>query len=223
VKIDKRGEKHPHEHLLVDEVRKMRDEGGFSGFWQSLSACPARTTFEVQDNKEVVLLLMRKHVVTNIGWIFLALVLFLIPFVWSEFPLINMISSDVSFGLTVLWYMGVSLFIFQKILFWFYNVYIVTDERIVDIDFFGLLHKNVNVTYIKNVQDVHYSQIGIMSSLFNFGNVVVQTSAEQRSDDRFAEQSAFTFEAVFNPDRVTRAIVQLMEQEEKEAYEGRTR
>ena len=62
-----------------------------------------------------------------------------------------------------------------------------------------------------------------MSSLFNYGNVIVQTAAEQRSEDRREEVSAFTFEAVSNPDRVVKVIGELMEQEENEEYEGRTR
>ncbi len=53
--------------------------------------------------------------------------------------------------------------------------------------------------------------------------LVIQTAAEQRSADRTEESSAFTFEAVPNPDRVVKVISELMEQEEKESYEGRTR
>jgi len=76
---------------------------------------------------------------------------------------------------------------------------------------------------LKNVEDVSYSQIGIMSSIFNYGKVVVQTASEQLSDDVGQESAAFTFNAVLNPDRVMRVISQLMEQEEQEAYEGRVR
>jgi len=123
----------------------------------------------------------------------------------------------------VLWYTGLLLYAFQNLLLWFYNVYIVTDERVVDVDFFGLLYKNVNMAQLKNVEDVSYSQIGIMSSIFNYGKVVVQTASEQLSDDVGQESAAFTFNAVLNPDRVMRVISQLMEQEEQEAYEGRVR
>jgi len=115
------------------------------------------------------------------------------------------------------------LYMFQNFLMWFYNVYIVTDERVVDVDFFGLLYKNINVAQLRSVEDVSYSQIGLLSSMFNYGKVVVQTASEQLSDDVGQESAAFTFNAVSNPDRVVRVINQLMEQEEQEAYEGRVR
>ncbi len=80
-----------------------------------------------------------------------------------------------------------------------------------DVDFFGLLYKNINVTQINRIEDVNYSQRGLISSFFNYGDVVVQTSSEQRSDDRREEESAFTFQAAQNPALVTKIISELME------------
>ena len=211
------------EKVVVDEVKEMNKEGVFNGSWKSLVAYPKKTKFEFQNKGEVIMLLMRRHPVTNLGWAMASLILLFIPFFWGEFPLLTAVSEKVRFGITVLWYTGLLLYAFQNLLLWFYNVYIVTDERVVDVDFFGLLYKNVNMAQLKNVEDVSYSQIGIMSSIFNYGKVVVQTASEQLSDDVGQESAAFTFNAVLNPDRVMRVISQLMEQEEQEAYEGRVR
>ena len=211
------------EKVVVDEVKKMHKEGIFNGSWKSLMAYPRKTSFEFQNKEEVIMLLMRKHLVTNLGWGLASLVLLFIPFFWGEFPLLVAVNEEVRLGMTVLWYTGLLLYVLQNLLLWFYNVYIVTDERVVDVDFFGLLYKNVNVAQLKNIEDVSYSQIGILSSIFNYGKVVVQTASEQLSDDVGQESAAFTFNAVSNPDRVVRVISQLMEQEEQEAYEGRVR
>lgn len=209
--------------VVVDEVRQMDKEGVFSGFWKSLAAYPRKTKFEFQNKGEVIMLLMRRHPITNLGWVMISLILAFIPFFWGEFPLLMAVSEGVRSSITVLWYAGLLLYAFQNLLLWFYNVYIVTDERVVDVDFFGLLYKNVNMAQLKNVEDVSYSQIGILSSIFNYGKVVIQTASEQLSDDVGRESAAFTFNAVSNPDRVMRVINQLMEQEEQEAYEGRVR
>lgn len=211
------------EKVVVDEVKKMHKEGNFKGPWKSLMAYPRKTSFEFQNKEEVILLLMKRHLVTNLGWGLVSLLLLFIPFFWGEFPLLVAVNDRVRLGITVLWYTGLLLYILQNLLLWFYNVYIVTDERVVDVDFFGLLYKNVNVAQLKNIEDVSYSQIGILSSIFNYGKVVVQTASEQLSDDVGQESAAFTFNAVSNPDRVVRVISQLMEQEEQEAYEGRVR
>lgn len=211
------------EVVVVDEVKQMYKEGNFNGSWKSLLAYPRKTSFELQNKGEVIMLLMRRHLVTNLGWGLASLVLLFIPFFWGEFPLLVVVNEKVRLGMTVLWYTGLALYVLQNLLLWFYNVYIVTDERVVDVDFFGLLYKNVNVAQLKNIEDVSYSQIGILSSIFNYGKVVVQTASEQLSDDVGQESAAFTFKAVSNPDRIVRVISQLMEQEEQEAYEGRVR
>ncbi len=208
---------------VVAEVKKLVDEGFSHPVWRSLTACPSDTKFEAQHDDEQVLLLMRKHPVTNLWWIALAAMFVGVPLFWGEFPLISGVSALVRLSLVVFWYLGLAFFAIQNILLWFYNIYIVTDERIIDVDFFGLLYKNINATQIRKIQDVNYSQVGMLSSVFNFGNVAIQTASEQRSADAREEASAFTFAAVSNPDRVAKVIGELMEQEEKEEYEGRTR
>ena len=208
---------------LVETVKKLVAEGFSGPPWRSLTACPPKTKFEAQHEKEEILLLMRRHPITNLWWMASIAMLFGVPLFWSEFPLVANVTAPVQLALAIFWYLGLAFFAIQNLLLWFYNVYIVTDERIIDVDFFGLLYKNVNATQIQKIEDVSYSQVGMMASVFNFGNVVIQTAAEQRSDDTNEEGSAFTFGAVSNPDRVVKVISELMEQEEKEEYEGRTR
>lgn len=208
---------------IVAEIKKLVEEGFSSPIWGSLAACPPNVKFEAQNDDEQVLLLMRRHPVTNLWWIAVSAMLLGIPLFWGEFPLISSVSLMVQLSLAIFWYLGLAFFALQNLLLWFYNVYIVTDERVIDVDFFGLLYKNINATQIRKIEDVNYSQVGMLSSMFNYGTVVVETSSEQRTSDLSDENSAFTFDAVSNPDRVVKVISELMEQEEKEEYEGRTR
>jgi len=83
-------------------------------------------------------------------------------------------------ALLLLWYLMTFAFGLERFLNWYFNVYIVTDRRIVDIDFNGLLYKNISECSHDRVQDVTYKTGGLLQTLFDFGDVYIQTAAEQR-------------------------------------------
>ncbi|MFZ3068910.1 MAG: hypothetical protein WA052_01200 [Microgenomates group bacterium] len=198
----------------IQEVKDLEKSGKFRSLFGSFVVTPPKTRFESQDNDEKIVILGRRHFITNLKWLTLACFAIFVPMFWGEFPMIKALNTNTSFILSIVWYSALLFYVIQNFILWFYNVYIVTNERLVDVDFFGLLYKNINVTQIGRIEDVNYSQRGLFSSFFNFGNVVVQTSSEQRSDDR-SEGSAFTFDHVANPDLVVKIISELMEEEQK--------
>ncbi len=59
---------------------------------------------------------------------------------------------------------------------WSYNIFIVTPKRVIDIDYSNTVIHNVAETKMTHIQDVNYTQVGFISSLFNFGDVFVQTA-----------------------------------------------
>jgi len=209
----------------VDEIKEVNDlkrGGHFRSSLGMLVVSPEKTRFESQDDDEEVILLGRRHFSTNFGWMALVCFVFFVPLFWSEFPMIKVLTVNTAFALTIVWYSAVLFFVIQNFLLWFYNIYIVTNERVVDIDFFGLLYKNINVTQINRIEDVNYSQKGIMAGIFNFGDVIVQTSSEQKSDDR-SDMSAFYFEAALNPVLVVKIISQLMEKADDNTKKNKLR
>lgn len=212
-----------HYDVVVDEVKKMVKEGLTGSFWASISAIPKNTRFEAQNEGETVLLLLRSHPIVNLSWIALIVFLLPVPFFWGSFPLIESVTPILSLFISILWYLGLSLLAMMKFLTWFYSVFIVTDERVIDVDFYGFLFKNIDVTQIKNIEEVNYRQAGILAHYLNFGNVIVQTASEQRTAVKGEKGAAFTFESVPDPDRVARVISELMQQEEQEEIEGRVR
>ena len=131
----------------------------------------------------------------------------LIPF-FSLLPLKYMILS------VVVWYLMVFGFGFEKFLTWYFNVYIITDERIIDYDFFSLMYKRVSEAKIDRIEDITYSMGGALMSVFEFGDVYIQTAGEQRELD---------FEAVPKPQVVVKLLNELMIEEEREKLEGRVR
>ena len=196
----------------IQEIKDLEKSGKFRSLFGSFVVTPPKTRFESQDDDEKIVVLGRRHFITNLKWLTIACFAIFVPMFWGEFPMIKALDVNTSFILSIVWYSALLFYVIQNFVLWFYNVYIVTNERLVDVDFFGLLYKNINVTQIGKLEDVNYSQRGLFAGFFNFGDVVVQTSSEQRSDDR-SEKSAFTFDHIANPDLVVKIISELMEVE----------
>ena len=56
------------------------------------------------------------------------------------------------------------------------DVWIVTDERVINIEQKGLFSRSVSELHFYNVQDVTTSVRGVIPTLLNYGDVEVQTA-----------------------------------------------
>ena len=175
---------------------------------------PDNVKFETQDQHEKVVLLLRQHPIVNIPWILIAGVLIFAPLVLGSFPLIDFLPERFQFISIIIWYLVVTAFVIESFLSWFFNIYILTDERIVDIDFHNLIYKEVSDAKISNIQEVNHSVGGVVGTVFNFGDIKIQTAGAVPT---------FDFLNVANPARVVRIIGELRQEEEQETLEGRTR
>ncbi len=159
----------------------------FSSYEENSQHC----RFENQDPDEKILLLLRAHPITNLAWIIPAVLFFLMPFFIPLFlSLLNVDLSQLpeSFALMflIINYLLVLIIIFEGFLQWYFNVYIVTDKNIVDIDFHSILFKNIDVAPLRNIEDTSSSMGGILSSFFHYGNVFIQTAGTGRNIDLHA-------------------------------------
>lgn len=175
---------------------------------------PDKVDFETKERKEKVVLLLRRHPVTNVAWILITALMILAPLTLSVFPLLSFLPSNFQSIAVLGWYLITTAFALENFLTWFFNVNIITDERIVDIDFHNLIYKEVSDCKIDNVQDVTYKMGGVVRTIFNYGDVYIQTAAEI---------PAFEFLAVPKPSKVARVLQDLIIEEEKEKLEGRVR
>lgn len=199
-----------------EQIKRMLGDNCSNSLWSSFVVNPHRLRFQAQHESEEVILLGRRHPITNLGWLSLVCIALFVPMIWGEFPFFNALTELTVTKVTILWYLTLIFYVILNFLLWFYNVYIVTDERLVDVDFVGLLNKTVNIADLDKLEDVNYSQNGLMDSLFNMGDVIVQTASEQKTPDASGELSAFTFEEIANPDKVAQVISQLIDNEEEE-------
>lgn len=170
--------------------------------------------FDTQEPEEKILLMLRAHVITNISWLFISVILFFAPAVLRFFPLLNSFPIRFQLMFVIVWYLILLIFVFERFLSWFFNMTIITDERIIDIDFLNLTNKQVSDCDIDKIQDVTFTNAGVIGTIFNFGNVQVQTAAEVLE---------FVFENVPGPAKVADILQRLRTEEKLEAIEGRVR
>lgn len=159
--------------------------------------------FESQTEEEHLILLLRAHFVTNVPWIILTLLLAVVPILVSSFGFLDQLSLGLNISaqriddFILIWYLVVFAFAFQNFITWYFNVYILTDQRIVDFDFFQLLYKKISSAQLTNIEDITVSMGGVAQVLFNYGSINIQTAGEVPE---------FEFARVANPAEVKKAI-----------------
>jgi len=144
---------------------------------------PNDIRFETQDPDEEVILFMRQHIIVLIPKLILGIIIFFVPFIL--FPiLIQFLQNSVSLpgGYVVVgmvfWYVATFGYFLAMFMQWYFNIFIVTNHRIIDIDFLYFLYKKFAEAKIEKIQDISFRTGGIMATIFNFGDVVIQTAGE---------------------------------------------
>lgn len=175
---------------------------------------PSVFKFREQDDLEEIILVMRPHWFTNVSWILTAIFMLFVPTiarflpVWSGVPLMYQMLG------ILFWYMITLAFVLENFLSWYFDVYIITDERVVDIEFKNLLDKKFAEAKITMIQDISSRVAGISQTMLNYGDVRIQTAAEIPE---------ICFEKVPNPDKVIKVLQMMRQEEEQEAIDGRVR
>jgi len=178
----------------------------------SFAFLPKGVDFETKNKGEKVVLLLRRHPITNLRWIFLAVLMSLAPLLLASFPIVDFLPSNFRFVAVLGWYMIVLAFVFENFLSWFFNVNILTDERIVDIDFVNLIYKEISDADIDKIQDVTFKVGGVAQTMFNYGDIYIQTASEK---------PRFEFISIPKPEDVAKILQELRNEEKQEELEGR--
>lgn len=175
---------------------------------------PRNLRFETQEQKEKVILLLRRHLITNVPWLVATTAMAIFPFLAVRIFPLDFIPPSYRLIIFITWYLLTFAFSFEKFLSWFFNVNIITDERIVDVDFPSILYRDISTTKIDQIQDVSIKVGGFVRSLFNYGDVAIQTAGTVPE---------ICFEAVPRPGRVAKILNDLILEEEQEKIDGRVR
>jgi hypothetical protein len=180
----------------------------------SFNYYPRSVNFENKDPEEKVILFLRAHPITNLGWMSLTFILAITPPFLTALPLFDNVPFKYILLGGFIWYLFTFIYAFEAFLDWFFSIDIITDERIFDFDFYNLTYRQVTDVNIDKIQDVTVSIGGGIGTLFNFGNVLIQSAAEITEID---------FYNVPQPDKVAKVLREMRLEEEIEHQEGRVR
>ena len=185
----------------VPEVNKELKHKNSVHFYSSLGINPEGLIFENQEQDEGIVLLVRRDLITNVPWIVTALILIFIPpiiFLLNDlFTPFFQISATTQLIAVLFYYLIVAGFILVEFTLWYFNVGLVTNRRIIDLDVSGILYKHTAETRLELIEDVSYAQVGSIRSIFNYGDVLIQTAA------KFAN---FEFDRAPEPAKIVRII-----------------
>ena len=129
--------------------------------------------FEDQFDDENVLFVFRKHpIVMRKGLV-----------IGSVCPLLGVLPAAIKPSLGFGWFFGgliVGLIMWVVVMFpswisWYYSVYIVTDQRIIQITRKGLFHHTVVDLTLNQIQMVNYQIAGLQETMLGYGTIMMQT------------------------------------------------
>ena len=179
-------------------------------------------TFPGQHDNENVILVLRKHPISLLGYaiqllffLFLPVLsyIFLIPIafpIFLEYPYQN-----IYFMFSVIFYGFIWITAFVIWVDYYLDIWIITNERLLDIEQKGFFNRTVSELDLKKIQDITSNVNGIIQTIFGFGNIQIQTAAEEKK---------FELKSIHHPVTARRKIIKLYKQaKEKDKFIYRDR
>jgi membrane protein YdbS with pleckstrin-like domain len=143
----------------------------------SFKAFPKSLNFNGKEEEEEVVLVVRSHWIFLVPKVLLAILLpILITVIYAVFPgIFN--SFAMFFGILIAGAVISISILATAFLKWYYNVNIVTDQRVVDVDFHNIVSHTMSEAQLEKIEDISHSVLGIVSSIFDIGTVYIQTAS----------------------------------------------
>jgi len=170
---------------------------------------PKGLSFQTQKPDESIILFLRSaFLAENFSWIIMSLILIILPpsiaAILTHTNLTFLNSPELGRFMIVFllfYYLFILTYGFLNFLTWFYNVFIITSERIIEINYSDVVIHNMAETKLSHIEDVRYAQSGFVSSFLNVGNIYMQTAGTEEN---------FEIKAVPKPREITNIIVDLI-------------
>lgn len=171
-----------------------------------------RKLFPSQMDDEKIYLVIREHWVhlflKILIWVFFASALVLFNrFAQANLPAIfEGTWGQITQMFTFVYNMILALSLFLTFVIYYLNAQIITNIRVVDIDQVGLFSHVISELHIDKIEDVTSETNGILGTVFNYGNVYIQTAAAVER---------FEFNNVPNPAEIEKLVLDLYEKRPK--------
>ncbi len=138
--------------------------------------------FEDQFDDEEVLFVFHKHpvvmrkgiVISSVGILAGPIYTLLLTVIYAHNP--DKYPSPNFFFLSLIASFGLSILLFLPYwIGWYFSIFIVTDQRFIQISQKGLFHRSVADLGLSQIQSVNYEVAGLQETMLGFGTIKMQT------------------------------------------------
>ncbi len=152
----------------------LRNDHSFNSF-------PKGLKFHGQEQEEQVILIIRSHWIVYVPQLLLAILVFVLPWILglissaifqSTAIFISLLATSILIGASIL---------VSAIIKWYYNVDMITDQRVVDLDFPNVMAHTMSEAQLERIEDVTQKQLGLLGSVFDVGTVYIQTAGSSQN------------------------------------------
>lgn len=153
-------------------------------------------SYELNQNENLIRI-VRRHPVTFLLPIFKAgLLLFIIG--GGGYWILKVYKNDFKELAIIAGFIFASLYLFFKWLTWSTTVFIITNERVIDINRKGMFNKTVTEAEFRNIQEVLYEINGLIATLFKVGNVLVKTL-----------EGTIAMQGIYKPENIYKIVIEI--------------
>lgn len=137
---------------------------------------PRDISFYGKEKDEEVILVVRSHWIKYLPFLAASLLVLFFPliFILLDTTLSENVVLFLAFFIPCLT-LSLSIIVYAFIR-WFYNVNIITDKRIIDLDFTSVVSHSLSEARLEKIEDITHKQLGLVGSLFDVGTVYFQTA-----------------------------------------------
>ena len=132
---------------------------------------------------EKILMILHRHWIVILGRFLGGVLLLLLPAIFSVVAAVFGVNLALAspylefFGVVYLMIIMAALFMFW--MDYYLDVWIITSERIVDIEQKSLFHREVSEFMLDKVQDITVEVPDMMATFLKYGNLIIQTAGEK--------------------------------------------
>ncbi|MFA5812900.1 MAG: PH domain-containing protein [Patescibacteria group bacterium] len=160
--------------------------------------------------------ILRRHPITFLPILFLFLILLAAPvavyfLIHAIYP--ALFGNEILFSLGVLlgsaYYLGIYLFFYAQFIEYYLDIWVVTNDRIIDVEQLGLFSKTISELDLFRIQDVTADVHGFFATIFNYGNLSVNTASAN---------VGIIFRNISHPNEIRENLIRLSHEDRKHHY-----
>ena len=166
-----------------------------------------------QKSYEHIVYVLRRHPFTFIPTLLLFVILWIIPVilfliarhVYPDFVVENQIYPVIVLGGS-LYYLSTYLFFYAQFIDYYLDIWIVTNDRIVDVEQHGLFHKTITELDLFRIQDITSQVQGVAAIFFKYGDLSITTASST---------DTIVFRQIPDPNKIREDLIQLADEDRK--------